>query len=103
MPWTEEQRVERDLMRWFRELPVVQQALVSIYPRERGYTSIAPKRRVPTGRNVYCSVCGRGEGPVWFTNESGDKARRAAQLAAARHLRGHLRPAVGGSAGTAPD
>lgn len=78
-------------MRWFRSLPAERQGLVWIEPRERGYTRIRPRRRMSAGRDVYCSECPRGRvDPVWFTNEPGDKARRQAQLAAARHLRGHL-------------
>lgn len=88
MPWTERVRAERELMRWFRSLPREQRGLVSVYRRERGWTMTAPRRRVPAGRNVYCWLC--RQGPVWFTNEPGERARRAAQLTAARHLRSHL-------------
>lgn len=86
----ERELADREVMRWFRSLAGVEQAVVSICPRERGYTMIAPRRRVPAGRNVYCSLCPTGwREPVWFTNEPGDKGRRAAQVAAARHLRRH--------------
>lgn len=57
-------------------------------------------RRVADGRNVRCAVCdGR---IVWFTNEGGRAAQRRAEVAAARHLREHIRePFAGGRDGTA--
>jgi hypothetical protein len=80
---------DREVMRWFRDLPGEQQGFVSVDRRARGYTATSPRRRVPDGRNVWCRYCATSE-PVWFTNESGDPARRAAQVAAARHLHRHL-------------
>lgn len=85
---SDQEREDRELMRWFRSLPGETQRIVTITPRERGKTQVRPQRRLAAGRNVSCWLC--RSGPVWFTNESGDKARRAAQVAAARHLQGHL-------------
>lgn len=92
---------DRQVMAWFRRLSGEEQEIVRVGRRSRGYTPTRPRRRLPDGRNVWCRQCPAERNPVWLTNEWGDAARRAAQIAAARHLRGHLRPDA--RTGTAPE
>lgn len=64
---------------------------IRVGKRSRGNSPIRGMGRMPDGRNVMCMACFRagGKSPLWFTNESGAPAQRAAEIAAGKHILAH--------------
>lgn len=65
---------------------------VSVTARNRGRSSIRGAGRLPVGRNVWCKLCADADPKnhlIWFTNEGGAEARRAAEAAAGEHILTH--------------
>lgn len=79
-------------------LPAEWHGLARVARRRRGNYRIRGGGKVPDGREVICTPCnraawsaGRMALAVWYTNEGGRDADRAAEVALARHVLAHYR------------
>lgn len=83
-----EDRIALDV---YRKAEGLEAKTVRVAKRLRGRSPIRGLGRVPDGRNVYCMACFRagGDSVVWFTNNGGAVATRAAEIAAGKHLLAH--------------